>query len=65
MKLSVRVENWRFMSLAHSLAIVFETGSLNQDNCVNSQANSNNSVQWFMVNVGDISLYLYVPDLFI
>ena len=59
-KLAVAVHNWPFLSLMNSLGIVFEAkGNGGSGKKCQSNNNAVDSVQWTMVVLDDVTLYLF------
>jgi hypothetical protein len=59
LKFTVSVQNWPFQSLSNSLFIVFDSNSQPQSS-VCSQTSPGDSVQWILVFVNNVALYLYL-----
>jgi len=59
LKVNVKVQNWPFKSINHSLAIVFETqmASLPNGFTQNSSTYESGSLSWFAMNADSISLF--------
>jgi hypothetical protein len=65
LKISVAIQNWPFLALTNSLAIIFDAGaSANSQNsklCLNAQASGNSgSLQWLLASIGDVSWYHFL-----
>lgn len=66
-KMNAIIHNWPFYSLSNSLSLVMQSGSPNNDDdiCV-SQELDNDRLRWFMITVGEISLYqLFLKYIFV
>eukprot|EP00026_Physarum_polycephalum_P002699 Phypoly_transcript_02707.p1 GENE.Phypoly_transcript_02707~~Phypoly_transcript_02707.p1 ORF type:complete len:863 (+),score=100.25 Phypoly_transcript_02707:263-2590(+) len=59
LKINVKIENWPFLALPNSLAIVLDSNAKNQENggCVNSHSSDSGNLLWILVVVGKESLY--------
>lgn len=60
LKLNVRVHNWPFYSLSNNLAIVLDSNNQEPSACVDQDEDESGSLRWVMVNVDDVSLYLFI-----
>lgn len=58
-KLTIKVTNWAFRALAHSLQLVFNTKSAGQTSstCSNSETDSNGNLLWYSLIVDQTTLY--------
>lgn len=58
LKFGVTVYNWPFLSLSHSLGIIFDSPQPDQEvTCTQNNKDLGGSLQWFLVVVDGISLY--------
>lgn len=61
-KYMISVESWPFRSNRNKLQIIMatEASSQNEDDCETTEisTDSSNNVQWFKLNIGEVSLYL-------
>lgn len=68
-KIAFKIQNWPFLALSNLLSITMDSGVENNNNgdesCVNGGTDESGNLMWFMIYVGDLSLYLIILFIFI
>lgn len=65
LKLNVRIANWPFLTIANSLAIVFDAKNtdVKTESCNLNNHDVNTDLQWFVVSINGTSMYLSLLQL--